>query len=301
MLHFLRLLRRAIWRAFEHDCFAIAKAAAYSAILTIFPLFLVVAGVLALSHTTEKFLSEIATAVGQIMPPGARSAAMQYFEGGHHRPGRLLISASIITIMAASGVMISWMEGFRNAYRLPREWGVLKERAVALLLVLFSFAPMTVATILVGFGNQIQTWIIQHSTREIGLAVLLLWQAGRWLISTLASIAVLSLIYHWGIPRTQPFYRVLPGATLATVFWFTATVGFGWYVTRYANYTAIYGSLGAAIALLVWTYIVSITVLIGAEFNALVYPRIVLEDRRNAALAMNPTSNPAAGKPAAVR
>lgn len=301
MLHFLRLLRRAIWRAFEHDCFAIAKAAAYSAILTIFPLFLVIAGVLAASHTTEKFLSEIANAVGQIMPPGARSAAMQYFEGGHHRPSRLLLSASIITIMAASGVMISWMEGFRNAYRLPREWGVLRERAVALLLVLFSFAPMTLATILVGFGNQIQTWLIQHSTREIGLAVLLLWQAGRWLISTLTSIAVLSLIYHWGIPRTQPYYRVLPGATLATVAWFAATVGFGWYVTRYANYTAIYGSLGAAIALLVWTYIVSITVLIGAEFNALVYPRIVLEDRRNAALAMNPPSNPAAGKPAAVR
>jgi membrane protein len=280
MLNFLRMLRRAIWRAFEHDCFAIAKAAAYSAILTVFPLFLVVAGVLALSHTTEKFLSEIAAAVGQIMPPGARSAALQYFEGGHQRPVRLLVSASIITIMAASGVMISWMEGFRNAYRLPREWGVIKERSVALFLVLLSFGPMTAATLLVGFGNQIQLWILQHSTREVGLAVLLLWQAGRWLISTLTSIAVLSLIYHWGIPRTQPFYRVLPGATLATVAWFAATVGFGWYVTRYANYTAIYGSLGAAIALLVWTYIVSIVVLIGAEFNALVYPRIVLEEPR---------------------
>ena len=106
----------------------------------------------------------------------------------------------------------------------------------------------------------------------------LILQLGRWAISTLTSIAVISLVYHWGIPRTQPFYRVLPGATLATVAWFTATVGFGWYVTKYANYTAIYGSLGAAIALLVWTYIVSIVVLIGAEFNALVYPRVVLEE-----------------------
>jgi len=278
MLKFFHLLRRAIWRGFEHDCFSIAKGAAYSSILTVFPLLLVVASVLAASHTTERFLGEISSAIGQLMPPGARAAAMQYFEGGHHRPSRLIYSASFITIMAASGVMISWMEGFRNAYRLPREWGVVKERGVALFLVLLSFAPMSAATLLVGFGNTIQTWLLQHSTREIGVAVLLMWQLGRWAISTLTSIAVISLIYHWGIPRTQPFYRVLPGATLATVAWFLATVGFGWYVTKYANYTAIYGSLGAAIALLVWTYITSIVVLIGAEFNALVYPRMVLSD-----------------------
>jgi membrane protein len=283
MLHFFHTLRRAIWRGFEHDCFAIAKGAAYSAILTIFPFFLVVASVLAASHTTESFLGELSEAVGQIMPPGARSAAQQYFENTQHHPTRLIYSASFITLMAASGVMISWMEGFRNAYRLPREWGVIKERGVALFLVLLSFGPMTAATILVGFGNAIQTWILLRSNQEIGLAILLLWQLGRWVISTLTSIAVISLLYHWGIPRTQPFSRVLPGAVLATVAWFTATIGFGWYVTKYANYTAIYGSLGAAIALLVWTYIVSIVVLIGAEFNALVYPRIVQEEPAPAA------------------
>jgi membrane protein len=275
---FFHLLRRAIWRGFEHDVFSIAKGAAYSSIFTIFPLFLVIASVLAASHNTERFLGEISTAIGQIMPPNVRTAAMQYFEGGHHRPSRIIYSASFIIVGAASGVMLSWMEGFRNAYRLPREWGVIKERAVALFLVALSFAPMSAATLLVGFGNTIQTWLIQHSTREIGIAVLLLWQLGRWLISTLTSIAVLSLIYHWGIPRTQAFYRVLPGAVMATVAWFVATIGFGWYVTKYANYTAIYGSLGAAIALLVWTYIVSIVVLIGAEFNALVYPRVVLTE-----------------------
>ncbi len=278
VLNFFHLLRRSIWRGFEHDCFAIAKGAAYSGVFTVFPAFLVVASVLAASHNTERFLSEIASAVGEILPPNARAAAMQYFEGGQHHPTRLIWSASTITLMAASGMMISWMEGFRNAYRLPREWGVIKERAVAFLLVAFSFAPMTFATMLVGFGNTIQMWLLRHTTHEVGFAVLVMWQLGRWLISTLTSIAVLALIYHWGIPRTQPFYRVLPGAVLATVAWFVATIGFGWYVTKYANYTAIYGSLGAAIAMLVWMYIVSIVVLIGAEFNALIYPRVVLEE-----------------------
>ena len=55
--------------------------------------------------------------------------------------------------------------------------------------------------------------------------------------------------------------------------WFAATICFGWYITNYANYAVLYGSLAAVIALLVWLYIVSIVVLIGAEFNALVFPK----------------------------
>ena len=68
---------------------------------------------------------------------------------------------------------------------------------------------------------------------------------------------------------------VLPGAVLATLLWFPATMLFGWYVTNYATYTAVYGSLSAAIALLVWLYIVSVIVLLGAELNAQWYPKTV--------------------------
>jgi membrane protein len=60
----------------------------------------------------------------------------------------------------------------------------------------------------------------------------------------------------------------LPGATVATLLWFVSTLLFGYYVTRFANYSRVYGSLGAAIALMFWLYIIALSVLIGAEFNA---------------------------------
>jgi len=60
----------------------------------------------------------------------------------------------------------------------------------------------------------------------------------------------------------------LPGATVATLLWFVTTLGFGFYVTRFANYSRVYGSLGAAIALMFWLYIIALSVLIGSEFNA---------------------------------
>jgi uncharacterized BrkB/YihY/UPF0761 family membrane protein len=55
---------------------------------------------------------------------------------------------------------------------------------------------------------------------------------------------------------------------MATAMWFLTTLAFGWYVTRFANYSEVYGPLGAGIALLFWLYIVSLSVLCGAEFNA---------------------------------
>jgi membrane protein len=77
----------------------------------------------------------------------------------------------------------------------------------------------------------------------------------------------MAVIYHMGTPIRQPWRRVLPGAIAATVMWFVTTLAFGWYVTRFANYAQVYGSLGAGIALLFWLFIVSLSVLFGAEFN----------------------------------
>ena len=98
----------------------------------------------------------------------------------------------------------------------------------------------------------------------------------RWLISTLTSISVIALIYHHGVPRTQPWHSVIPGATLATVLWFSTTVGFRAYLQYLGDFTTIYGSLGVAMALLVWMYLISLVVLVGAEFNALLFPRAML-------------------------
>lgn len=60
---------------------------------------------------------------------------------------------------------------------------------------------------------------------------------------------------------------------MATLMWFFTTLLFGWYVTRFANYSEVYGPLGAGIALLFWLYIISLSVLCGAEFNAQFEPQ----------------------------
>src|SRR6478735_3489127 len=179
MLRFLRLLRLALWRAFEHDAFAVAKASAYSSILTFFPALLVVGSVLATSSKGESYLREISYALGRILPAGS-ATAIAYLRGPNQRTVGLLITTSLLTLWTASGVMISWMEGFRNAYQLPKVWGLVKERLIAFSLVIMAGVPLMFATLLVAFGSRIETRILFHLGREFGFYVLLMWTAIRW-------------------------------------------------------------------------------------------------------------------------
>jgi membrane protein len=275
MLRFFRLLRLSIWRAFQHDAFAIAKASAYSSILTFFPGLLVVGSILATWRKGAPYLREISYALSRILPAGS-ATAMNYLRGAAQRPFSLLLMTSLLTLWTSSGVMISWMEGFRRCYELPKTWGLVKERMIAFSLVILAGLPMTFATLLVAFGSKIETRILFYTAREFSPYILLMWTAIRWLIATLTSIAVIALIYHNAVPRTQPWHSVIPGATLATAMWFSVTMLFGWYLQHYADYSIIYGSLGVAIALLVWMYFISLVILVGAEFNAMLFPRAML-------------------------
>ena len=275
MSRFFIHFRMALWRAFQHDAFAVAKAAAFSAILTLFPAILVIASVLSMSHSTESLMRELSHALGRILPEGTRSAVLQYFTGGKPVRLKILLSTMAITLWTGSGVMVSWMQGFRNAYNMPKIWGLVKERMVAFLLVILAGVPLFFASFLLVFGNQIEAWIIYRVGHELGPYILGLWTMLRWIIAGLTSIAVIGLIFHHGLPRTQPWHRVLPGSVLSTVLWFVSTVIFGVYLRRFANYDAIYGSVATAIALLVWLFLVSMVIIIGAEFNALRYPRFL--------------------------
>jgi membrane protein len=286
ILRFLHLLRTATLRAFKHDAFAIAKASAYSAILTFFPALLVVGAVLATTHTLQMYLREISDALSRIMPAG-RGTAQVFLNGTTQRSAWLLFTTSLLTLWLASGVMVSWMDGFRRAYELPKTWGLIKERMISFSLVILAGVPLTFATGLVVFGSRIETAILNHLGHEFSYLVFLMWMVIRWLIAMLTSIAVIALIYHNAVPRTQPWHSVLPGSVLATAMWFAATMIFGWYLQRYADYSILYGTLGVGIALLVWMYLISLVILIGAEFNALLFPRTMLGKELRAAGNVN--------------
>jgi membrane protein len=169
-------------------------------------------------------------------------------------------------------MMLSLMEGFRRAYRLPLgDWGFWERRLRALLLVPIALVPLSLASLVVVFGHQIEAWMIQNANHELRYIVLVFWRGVRWSIALVTSVAVLSALYHFGTRRTEHWLWVAPGAVTGTVLWFPSTLAFGLYVTRIADYTMFYGSFGAGIATLIWLYITAVSVLLGAELNGALF------------------------------
>jgi membrane protein len=117
--------------------------------------------------------------------------------------------------------------------------------------------------------------------------VLVFWRVVRWAIALLTSVSVLGALYHYGTRRTEDWAKVAPGAIASALGWFAATLVFGFYVTRIANYTMFYGSFGAGIATLVWIYISAFCALMGAELNA-----ILFRERRHEASAQHDSYDP---------
>jgi membrane protein len=132
-------------------------------------------------------------------------------------------------------------------------------------------APLSLATLLLVFGRQIEVWMIDNAGHELRHFVLYFWRMVRWAISLVTSMIVLGALYHFGTRRKEHWAWVGHGAVAATLIGFPATLAFGWYVTRIADYSMFYGSFGAGIATLVWLYITSLSALLGAELNGVLF------------------------------
>jgi len=265
------LFKRAAWRAMDHDVLNVAQSAAYSAMVALFPALIVASAVVGLLPNTAPVRYELAAFFDRVLPSDVSPLLASYFSVTQRTPtsGRALVLAVIVSVSGASGVIATFMEGVRRAYDLPPEcWSFWQRRARALALVPMSLIPLGVASVLVMFGHYLSAWLAMHAMPEVRTPVYLVALLIRWTVALTGSVGLVALLYHLGTPMRQTWRRTLPGAILATLMWFVATLIFGWYVTRFANYSRVYGSLGAGIALLFWLYLISLSVLYGAELNA---------------------------------
>ena len=273
---FAWLIRRSFFAAFDDGSFSAAKGAAYSALLSFFPVLASSAAILVqtraefVSKTIENAVSGI---VADIVPPGTEDLVLQQFRVTGARPLSVLVVAGLISLWAASGAVKSLIEGFQIAYRIPRDRGFFHLSCVSIGIVLLSAVPLVCAAFLIFFGSHVESTVL-HWMKVDPFLNPLSWMArlvsrgARYLLAFTTSGLVACVLYYVGPFRNQRWRYVWPGAMLTSVLWLAATFGFAWYVRHLAHYNVMYGSVGAGIALLVWMYIMAAISLIGCEFNA---------------------------------
>jgi membrane protein len=191
--------------------------------------------------------------------------------------------------------MISWMDGFRRCYELPKIWGLVKERMIAFALVILAGIPLTFSTIW-WLGQQVRARLLPYIESRIRL---LRFPADVDCHPLADRNAHQHRRDRAHLPQRRPAHPALAQRDARRGAGHHSVVrrdhGFGWYLQHYANYSIIYGSLGAAMALLVWMYLISLVILVGAEFNAMLFPRAMLGKELtaiNGPKAVSPTSPP---------
>lgn len=247
MARFWRRLGRAFAEAANDGCLAAAKGAAYSALLSIFPVLSTITAILA-QVKAEQFAETLARILFQVAPPGTEELLEHTLTSKGERPIYLLITAGLLSVLAASGVMLSLMEGFHAAYRARNSRGFWKNRLIAMGLVVFVALPLLAISIFV---------VMTGST--------------AYLVASFVAVSLVTLIlYRFGPdrPKDREKEPIWPGSLLAALLWMITTAGFVYYVRNLANYNVIYGSIAAVIALLIWLYLLMVSVLIGCEYNA---------------------------------
>jgi membrane protein len=270
---FAWLLRRSVIASINDNCFSIAKGAAYSSLLSFFPVLTSAATILV--QTRADVVAEmLQSALKQVLPPTTQDLVTPRFTvSGGQRHIWVLILAGLVSLWAASSVIKSLIEGFQAAYRVPRNRGFFHGSAVAIALVLLSAIPLVCASLLILFGGQVERtvlgWLnVDPLQTPLAWAWELLSRITRYTVAFAATVVVTATLYYFGPNRRQRWRYVWPGAILATFLWLLATSGFAWYAGNIGHYNVMYGSIGAGIALLVWMYLLSAIALIGCEFNA---------------------------------
>ncbi len=256
---------------YSHGALGSAKGAAYSALLSFFPVLTFTTAAL-VEADAANVARRIASLLFEFSPPEVEQFLRNWlYEHSQHRTS-LRVAAVLLSLWAASGVMASLMEAFQRAYGTNTTRDIVHQRLVAIALVLLSLLPAVGATAVLILGDRVETntlqWLgVDASSHFLRPGLVVVGRLTRYVVA-LSCVGVVTLMLYWLGPDAKGPRRLLPGTALATVLWLLLTQAFTWYIRNVANYSQLYGSVGAVIAFLVWMYLLALVAMGGCEFNA---------------------------------
>ena len=261
-----QVLRRALRESQQDGISLLAAGVAFYGFLALFPT-----------------LIALVTLVGLVADPRMIAEQMQSLTEGLPAAVRELIAAQLAALTSSSrgaltaGLVVSLLGALWSAssattnlvttvniaYREDQTRGWVRLRVVALLLTVAAVVFLVLALALIALVPVVLPAI------PLGVGAAVLAQIGRWgLLLALISIG-LAVLYRVAPSRRPPKFRwVSVGSVVAALLWLLGSAGFSLYVTYFGHYNKTYGALGSVIVLLLWLFLTSYVVLLGAEINA---------------------------------
>lgn len=266
----IRELKRAFVGAyndvFRNHVFSISAGLAYFFVLSLFPLLIFLAALIAYIPVHDLF-NQILDTMARFVPPDAMGAVREVVKSVLTPPRKGVLSFGLLgTLWAASGGFAALIDGLNVAYDVAETRPYWKVRLLSIGLTLVIGTLLVVGLIAILLGPQFGQWV----SGRLGLAPVFaaIWPTLRWTITLVSVVFGIELLYFWAPNVKQQFRCTLPGAVIAVGVWLGASLGLGIYLRDYANFNATYGTLTGAIALMLWFFLTALAVLLGGEVNS---------------------------------
>ncbi len=258
------------WRVYasviDNRLLAVAAGVVFFSLLAIFPAiaaFVSLYGLIADASTIDSHLS---LAAG-IFPAGAvdllHEQIVRLTAKGDAKLSLGFITGLVIALWSANAGMKAIIDALNVVYDEKEKRSFVKLNLLSLLFTLIAILSLMIALAAVVVAPVVFSAVGLSSLLSLAIAVL------RWpLLLVLATVA-LAAIYRYGPSRTEARWQWLSvGSAAAAIGWLITSVLFSWYIAHFGAYNATYGSLGAAVGMMMWMWISAIVILLGGELNA---------------------------------
>jgi YihY family inner membrane protein len=246
-------------------CSMIAQAIAFNLFLAFFPTLLIAVGLATSPLGGRTALFDLISDLTSLLPPGSQQIVSEFLVKRGPDAWKWALVGLGGTLLAGTQVMKLLMEGVHTIYGDRERPGFFARQLRALALLILTIAPLLVAAILGVFGRPLRRWLGSEFGKDASVQAW--WAIFFHGIAILLAMIAVTIIYRWARPRQQSLTSVLPGALIATLLWWVADIGFGFYV-RKMPYGIIYGGLAAVIGLLIWMELSTVIIFVGAAWNA---------------------------------
>jgi len=264
--------KRAFQRFQKDEMSQRAAALTYYALMSLFPTLLVAAAVLGV-FGQEALVTETASYLKDAgAPQETVDAVTKALESAQSQRGTAvgaLVIGLATAMWGAAGAFGSVGAALNQVFRVEEGRGFVKHKLHNLgwTLLLILLAAVTLMLLFLGGG------IASDLLGEIGLgdSAVMVWNILRWPGALLVAMLVYAVVYY-AAPNVEirHFRYITPGAVFGVVLWIVASAAFFLYVSSFSSYSATYGAFATVVILLIWLYLTSAVLLLGAELNAVV-------------------------------
>ncbi|HGM5583070.1 TPA: YihY/virulence factor BrkB family protein [Pseudomonas putida] len=262
-----RVLVRTVKEFLDDEMSTYASALAYQMLFSLFPFILFLIALIGFLHLPD-FFSWLRLQSELVLPPQALEQVNPVIDQLQQSKGGLLSVGIVIALWTASAGVRLMMSAMNAAYDVPEGRPVWKRIPLSIFYTIGIAGMLLAAAALMVLGPQVMEWI----AAQVGLqeVIVTIWTVLRWPAIIILMMVAVALIYYVMPDVKQKFRFITPGSVLAVVVWIVASLGFAYYVKTFADYNAMYGSIGAIIVLLLYFYISAAVLLLGAEMNAVI-------------------------------